>query len=91
MLGHTSIVTTADAYTSVLPEAAHRAAQAPADMIIEAARSAPLGIALLHLHQETGARAALRESIGFQRAAGSGRRWSPESGGTLGAIRDPCW
>ncbi len=41
MLGHSSIVTTADTYTSVLPEAAHRAAQATADMIIEAARSAP--------------------------------------------------
>ena len=41
MLGHSSIVTTADTYTSVLPEAAHRAAQATADMIIEAARSVP--------------------------------------------------
>jgi hypothetical protein len=41
MLGHSSIVTTADTYTSVLPEAAHRAAQATADTIIEAARSAP--------------------------------------------------
>jgi Phage integrase family len=41
ILGHSSIVTTADTYTSVLPEAAHRAAQATADMVIEAARSAP--------------------------------------------------
>jgi hypothetical protein len=43
MLGHSSIsiVTTADTYTSVLPEAAHRAAQATADMVIKAARSAP--------------------------------------------------
>ena len=41
MLGHSSIVTTADTYTSVLPETAHRAAQATADMIIKAAR-APL-------------------------------------------------
>jgi integrase len=41
MLGHSSIVTTADTYTSVLPEAAHRSAQATADMIIKAARSAP--------------------------------------------------
>jgi integrase len=41
MLGHSSIVTTADTYTSVLPEAAHRAAQATADMVIRAARSAP--------------------------------------------------
>jgi integrase len=41
MLGHSSIVTTADTYTSVLPEAAHRAAQATADMIIQAARSVP--------------------------------------------------
>jgi integrase len=42
MLGHSSIVTTADTYTSVLPEAADRAAQATADMIIEAARSVPV-------------------------------------------------
>ena len=41
MLGHSSIVTTADAYTSVLPEAAHHSAQATADMVIKAARSAP--------------------------------------------------
>jgi integrase len=41
MLGHSSIVTTADTYTSVLPEAAHHAAQATADMIIAAARSVP--------------------------------------------------
>ncbi len=39
MLGHSSIVTTADTYTSVLPETAHRSAQATADMITEAARS----------------------------------------------------
>jgi hypothetical protein len=42
MLGHSSIVTTADTYTSVLPETAHHAAQATADMIIKAA-SAPAG------------------------------------------------
>ncbi len=41
MLGHSSIVTTADTYISVLPETAHRAAQATADMVIKAARSAP--------------------------------------------------
>jgi hypothetical protein len=41
MLGHSSIVTTADTYTSVLPEAAHRAAQATADMVIKAARKVP--------------------------------------------------
>ena len=37
MLGHSSIVTTADTYTSVLPETAHRAAQATADMVMKAA------------------------------------------------------
>jgi hypothetical protein len=41
MLGHSSIVTAADTYTSVLPETAHLAAQATADMVIKAARSAP--------------------------------------------------
>jgi integrase len=41
MLGHTSIVTTADTYTSVLPEIAHHAAQATADMILNAARGLP--------------------------------------------------
>jgi integrase len=39
MLGHSSIVTTADTYTSVLPDLAHHAAQATADMILQAARS----------------------------------------------------
>jgi len=39
MLGHSSIVTTADTYTSVLPETAHRAAQATADMVMKAART----------------------------------------------------
>jgi integrase len=46
MLGHSSIVTTADTYTSVLPETAHRAAQATADMITEAARSTPASAAV---------------------------------------------
>jgi hypothetical protein len=41
MLGHSSIVTTADTYTSILPETAHRAARATADMIIKAAQTAP--------------------------------------------------
>jgi integrase len=39
MLGHSSIVTTADTYTSVLPETAHRAAHATADMVVKAART----------------------------------------------------
>jgi integrase len=41
MLGHSSIVTTADTYTSVLPEVAHDAAQASADLIMRVARSVP--------------------------------------------------
>ena len=41
MLGHSSIVTTADTYTSVLPETAHRAAQATADMVMKAAHTIP--------------------------------------------------
>ncbi len=41
MLGHSSIVTTADTYTSVLPETAHRAAQATADMVMKAVRTVP--------------------------------------------------
>jgi integrase len=40
-LGHSSIVATADTCTSVLPETAHRAAQATADMVIKAARNVP--------------------------------------------------
>jgi integrase len=41
MLGHSSIITTADTYTSVLPEVAHYAAQATADLIMKVARSGP--------------------------------------------------
>jgi site-specific recombinase XerD len=33
MLGHSSIITSADTYISVLPETAHRAAQATADAV----------------------------------------------------------
>jgi hypothetical protein len=36
MLGHSSIVLTADTYTSVLPEVAHRAAEDVATLIIQA-------------------------------------------------------
>jgi hypothetical protein len=39
MLGHSSIITTADTYTSVLPDIAHQAAQATADMITTAAQN----------------------------------------------------
>jgi integrase len=53
MLGHSSIVTTADTYTSVLPETAHRAAQATADMVMKAARTVPKagrgGTAVTHI------------------------------------------
>jgi integrase len=41
MLGHSSVVTTAETYTSVLPETAHRAAQATADMVMKSARTVP--------------------------------------------------
>ncbi len=39
MLGHSSIITTADIYTSVLSEAAHAAAQASATFVLDAART----------------------------------------------------
>jgi integrase len=39
MLGHASIVTTADTYTSVLTETAHQAAKASANLILDAARN----------------------------------------------------
>lgn len=45
MLGHASIVTTADIYTSVLSEAAHTAAEASATFILDAARNR-LGLGL---------------------------------------------
>jgi integrase len=38
MLGHASIVTTADIYTSVLSEAAHAAAEASAAFVLDAAK-----------------------------------------------------
>jgi len=39
MLGHSSIVLTADTYTSVLPCLAHQAAEATAELVLRAARS----------------------------------------------------
>jgi len=40
LLGHSSIVTTADTYTSVLPQAHHKAAQAAAQAVLQADRKA---------------------------------------------------
>ena len=37
MLGHSSIVLTADTYTSVLPDLAHHAAEAPARLVLTSA------------------------------------------------------
>jgi hypothetical protein len=37
MLGHSSIVLTADAYTSVLPDLAHHAAEATARLVLNSA------------------------------------------------------
>ena len=39
MLGHSSIITTADVYTSVLSEAAYAAAEASAAFVLDAARN----------------------------------------------------
>jgi hypothetical protein len=41
MLGHCSIVLTADTYTSVLPEVAHRAAEQVAALVLRAGRLVP--------------------------------------------------
>ena len=41
MLGHSSIVLTADTYTSVLPEVAHKAAEKTATRVLKAARLVP--------------------------------------------------
>ncbi|MFF2044044.1 tyrosine-type recombinase/integrase [Kitasatospora sp. NPDC058170] len=43
-LGHSTIVTTADTYTSVLPETAHLSAEATARVVIDAARMISRGI-----------------------------------------------
>ncbi len=41
MLGHASIVLTADTYTSVLPDVARQAAEGIAHLIIDAGRTTP--------------------------------------------------
>jgi hypothetical protein len=41
MMGHSSIVLTADTYTSVLPDVAHRAAEAVAALVLQAGRLVP--------------------------------------------------
>jgi hypothetical protein len=41
MMGHSSIVLTADTYTSVLPEVAHKAAEAVAAHVLHAGRLVP--------------------------------------------------
>nr|WP_239645993.1 tyrosine-type recombinase/integrase [Nocardiopsis valliformis] len=44
MLGHASIVLTADTYTSVLPEVTHKAAEATAALALRDTRSAPCAL-----------------------------------------------
>jgi hypothetical protein len=65
MLGHSSIITTADTYTSVLPEVAHSAAQASAGLIMKVARSGP---ASRGGHDVTHASVTLDEGGGYRQA-----------------------
>jgi hypothetical protein len=69
MLGRSSIVTTADTYTSVLPETAHKAAQATADMIIEAARPRQIPAPRIRVTHSAAAAAAARDGQMRARAA----------------------
>lgn len=60
MLGHDSIVVTADTYTSVLPTLAHHAAEATARLILHAAGSTSRTIRNNH-HSNTPRRATKRQ------------------------------
>lgn len=61
MLGHASIVLTADTYTSVLPTLARQSAEATAQLVMEAARSA--GTRLRHHRRRKPAKAPSRRPV----------------------------
>jgi hypothetical protein len=70
MLGHSSIVLTADTYTSVLPDLAHHAAEATARLILTAAGTTSRTIRNGHhgRHQSRPAKRPPRLTIAPQRS-----------------------
>jgi integrase len=62
MLGHSSIVLTADTYTSVLPEVAHRAAEKTAAHVMKERRLVP------------GSKRRARRGVGWPKPPGPGRK-----------------
>ncbi|HEX6402621.1 MAG TPA: tyrosine-type recombinase/integrase [Pseudonocardiaceae bacterium] len=61
-LGHSSIVLTADTYTSVLPAAQHKAAEATARLVLEAARTDRKKIAIVARRSRVAARKSQKVS-----------------------------
>jgi hypothetical protein len=61
-LGHSSIVLTADTYTSVLPAAQHKAAEATARLVLDAARTERNKIALVARRSRVAARKSQKVS-----------------------------
>lgn len=79
MLGHSSIVLTADTYTSVLPEVAHQAAEKVAALIVRAGRLVP-GTTRTRRRQPTRRHRKRRR----RRAAGTGRSSRAHPGRQIG-------
>jgi integrase len=74
MLGHSSIVLTADTYTSVLPDLAHHAAEATARLILTSAGTTSRAIRNgQHTNHKRPARRPLRLTIAAQRSTPSSR------------------
>ena len=75
MLGHSSIVLTADTYTSVLPDLAHHAAEATARLILTAAGTTSRAIrdGHRHRHHQRPTTRPLRLTIAAQRSTPSSR------------------
>ena len=70
MLGHSSIVLTADTYTSVLPDLAHHAAEATARLVLASASTTSRAIrdGHRHRHHQRPTTRPLRLTIAAQRS-----------------------
>jgi integrase len=83
-LGHSSIVLTADTYTSVLPAAQHKAAEATARLVLDAARNDRNKIAIVARRLRAAARKSQKVSA-LTPAADRGHPRSPAVSRTLEA------
>jgi hypothetical protein len=93
-LGHSSIVLTADTYTSVLPPAQYKAAEATARLVLDAARHDRHKITIVARRSRMTARKAQKVSpltlaTDHDHHSSPAISWTPERSASVAAVRQP--